>query len=254
MKWRTPACVVLLLLLIGACGRQAPEPSATATPAPLPDWSGAWMNDGSPSTIFEDCCVPGKGTAQLQPKYQAIRDRAAVVIISGQPGGDNLSTCMPDGMPGILLHGVAFEVLSTPGRVTLITENGEVRRIHTDGRPHPPAAELYTDLSGHSIGHWEGDTLVVDTVGMDTRAMVFLINNIHVTRQTHIVERMHLKHPDTLQIDTTVTDPELFRAPYAYSLSYRRGWREEDFVVGCQQNNRDLDGKTDLEPPGGERS
>jgi hypothetical protein len=249
------------LLLLGACTQRAGEPAAPPSGAAaardaawtalarLPDWSGAWVKDDAPSTIFADCCMPGKGSAPLQPRYQAIRDRAAAIIIAGKPGGDNLSTCMPDGMPGILLHGVAFEFLNTPGRVTMITENGEVRRIYTDGRAHPPADELYTDLTGHSTGHWDDDTLSVDTIGMDTRAMVFLINNIHVTRQTHILERMRLKDHQTLQIDTTVTDPELFRAPYSYSLTYARGLREDNFIVGCMQNNRDSGGKTNLNPP-----
>jgi hypothetical protein len=249
----------LLLLALAACAQRPVAPpvvtaadTRTATwsaLASLPDWSGAWIKDGAQSTTFEDCCIPGKGTARLQPKYQAIRDKAAAVIIAGKPGGDNLATCMPDGMPGILLHGVAFEFMNTPGRVTMITENGELRRIYTDGRAHPPEREWYTAMSGHSIGHWDGDTLVVDTVGMDTRAMVFLVNAIQVTRQTHIVERMKLKDHETLQIDTTITDPVLFSAPYSYSLTYVRGLREEDFTVGCMQSNRDSGNKTNLVPP-----
>jgi hypothetical protein len=252
---------VFLIVLLSACARQAGTPAkavsdvaakratAWAALASLPDWSGAWVKDGAQSTTFEDCCIPGKGTAPLQPKYQAIRDKAAAIIIAGKPGGDNLATCMPDGMPGILLHGVAFEFMHAPGRVTLVTENGELRRIYTDGRGHPPSDELYTTMTGHSTGHWEGDTLVVDTVGMDTRAMVFLVNNIKVTSQTHIVEHIRLKDHETLQIDTTITDPELFRAPYSYSLTYVRGLREEDFTVGCMQNNRDSGSSTNLIPP-----
>jgi hypothetical protein len=249
---------LLLLAVLTGCNQQAartanvvsdPRTIAWSSLAALPDWSGAWVKDGAQSTIFEDCCVPGKGHARLQPKYQAARDKAAATIVAGKPGGDNLSTCMPDGMPGILLHGVAFEFMNTPGRVTMITENGEVRRIYTDGRAHPPERELYTAMTGHSIGHWESDTLVVDTIGMDTRSMVFLVNAIRVTPQTHIVERMRLKAPDTLQIDTTISDPELFIAPYSYTLTYVRGLREEEFTVGCMQSNRDSGEKTNLVPP-----
>jgi hypothetical protein len=84
---------------------------------------------------------------------------------------------------------------------------------------------------------------------MDTRAMVFLVNNIRVTGKTHIVERIKLKDQETLQIDTTITDPELFSAPYSYSLTYVRGLREADFTVGCMQNNRDSGSSTNLVPP-----
>jgi hypothetical protein len=252
---------VTLLLLLSACAQRSGSPPTAASDAlknreaawtalaSLPDWSGAWVKDGAQSTIFADCCIPGKGTAPLQPKYQTVRDTAAAIIIAGKPGGDNLATCMPDGMPGILLHGVAFEFMHAPGRVTMVTENGEIRRIYTDGRAHPPGDELYNNMTGHSIGHWEGDTLVVDTIGMDTRAMVFLVNAIRVTRQTQILERIRLKDHETLQIDTTITDPELFSAPYRYSLTYVRGLREDDFNVGCMQNNRDSGSSTNLVPP-----
>jgi hypothetical protein len=232
--------------LISAC---ADRGNPWAAINQLPDWSGAWVKDGAQSTIFEDCCVPGRGTAPLQPKYRALRDAAAEIVAKGLPGGDNLAKCYPDGVPGILLHGVAFEFLHAPGRVTMITENGEVRRIYTDGRPHPPRDELYQSVEGHSIGRWDGDTLVVDTIGMDTRAMLFLVGNLQVTRQTQVVERMQLTDQDTLQIATTVTDPELFTAPYSYTLSYQRGLREEDFNVGCMQSNRDNGETTDLTPP-----
>jgi hypothetical protein len=239
--------------LAGCTAEKTPASDAPANPygalASLPDWSGAWIKDGAQSTIFADCCVPGQGTAPLQPEYQAIRDKAAKIIIKGLPGGDNLARCLPDGMPGILLHGVAFEFMFTPGRVTMITENGELRRIHTDGRGFPPAEELYRSTSGYSLGHWEGDTLVVETRGMHTNAMMFLVNEIKVSKQAQIHERMHLKDKDTLQVDTVIADPVVFTKPYAYSLTYVRGLREEEFVVGCMQNNRDNGSETDLTPP-----
>jgi hypothetical protein len=251
---RVAILVFALVAGVAACSPKAaplPDPrvASWSALAQLPDWSGSWIKGGAQSTTFADCCIPGQGTAPLQPKYQKIRDAAAIVIMDGKPGGDNMAKCLPDGVPGILLHGVAFEFLFTPGKVTMVLENGEIRRIYTDGRSHPPADELYTSFSGHSTGRWEGDTLVVDTVGMDTRAMVFLVNAITTTKSTQVVERMKLKDKDTLQIDTTVTDPELFTTPYSYSLTYVRGLREEDFTVGCSQNNRDNGEKTSLVPP-----
>jgi hypothetical protein len=152
-------------------------------------------------------------------------------------------------MPGILLHGLAFQFLFTPGSVTMLIEDGEVRRIHTDGRPHPSLDDLYTSPLGHSIGHWEGGTLVVDTVGIRQDAMLFFTGGVNVGRNTHIVERVFLKDKDTLRIETTIDDPEVFTQPYSYPLEFTRTLREADFDIGCKGDNRDTESTLDLTPP-----
>jgi hypothetical protein len=217
----------------------------------LPDWSGVWViSDESFRLAIGDTVgvapQSDNGRVPLQPKYLAIRNASASRKVGGAPG--NLPKCLPAGMPGVLVHPMMTEYLFTPGRVTVLFEDGEVRRIYTDGRPHPPPNELEYGFSGHSIGHWEGATLVVDTIGISPRADMFSNNDVRVTRNTHIVERIKLKDPDTLQIDTVVTDAELFTKPYVYARTYQR----TPLPVtdpSCSQSNRDNDIDVDLTVP-----
>jgi hypothetical protein len=100
-----------------------------------------------------------------------------------------MGRCLPAGPTAILAHGVLHEYLFTPGRVTMLFEDGEVRRIHTDGRTHLDLDELRQSYMGDSIAHWEGKTLVVDTIGFP-RGELFANNGIRATINTCLVERI----------------------------------------------------------------
>ena len=77
------------------------------------------------------------------------------------------ANCVPNGMPAIMTQPYPLEILFTPGKVTILIEAyAQWRQIFTDGRQHPEDPDL--TFNGHSTGHWEGDTLVVDTVGFTT--------------------------------------------------------------------------------------
>jgi len=260
---RTLLCAAIAVALLGACTRQpattdSAGPGANAssrgTQQTLPDWSGAWaLSDESflkgafPDTGYAGFGDDG-GRVPLHPKYKAVRDqsgrRSQMVAAAG-----NLPKCLPGGMPGIMQHPLMFEFLFTPGRVTLLFEDGEVRRIWTDGRSHPAPEDTQESFSGHSIGHWEGETLVVDTVGISPRADLLLGNDLRATRNTHLIERMALENKDTLRVETEVQDEELFTGPYKYTRTYVRSPLPMT-DSNCTANNRDNDQKDiDLTPP-----
>ena len=106
---------------------------------------------------------------------------------------------------------------SRPGRVTILGEGdgNRLRRIYTDGRPHP--ADPDPSFHGHSIGHWEGDTLVVDTVGLLPQAYLAVNEAVGVPNNgdMHIVERLHLQGPDTLADDLQITANKVLSSPGA---------------------------------------
>jgi hypothetical protein len=258
--------VALAIALAVACCVLAPGcQQRSAANTALPDWSGAWL--GNPMESFADFgfspTAPDKHT-QINPdddspvgrlpltrayKLELIRKRQTDQSMpGGMPSGTSMAKCIPPGMPAIMHHGSAIEFLFTPGRVTILIEDGEVRRIFTDGRAHP-APELIDDtVVGHSIGHWEGDTLVVDTIGMLPQAELFLDSGLNVTANTHIEERMHRRDTDTMQIDTVVTDPAIFTQPYRYTRLRPRS-SQETFESQCMLNNRDTADGIDLSAP-----
>jgi hypothetical protein len=233
------ATLALATLILPACApRAAAPPSPYAALAALPDWSGTWANEPESSNAgFKDCCAGDGSHIPFTPKFAEWR-RAVGRGEDVNPGGsnrNNSATCIPAGMPAVLAHPILFEFLFTPGRVTMIFNDNEIRKIDTSTTVHPPRDEIETSFLGHSIGRWEGQTLVVDTIGMDRRADIFMSNHMKAGAALRIVERMTLEAPERLRIDTTLTDPEMFTQPFSYTRYYQRV--PGDFVPGCAANN-----------------
>jgi hypothetical protein len=201
----------------------------------LPDWGGVWvLSMGRPA--------PGTAPAeQPQLKGQYLADYEAWQEDTRAHHGmvrKETSNCMPPGMPGMMGSAqYPIEFLFTPGRVTTLHEAWmQTRTIFTDGRGHPE--DLDPAVFGNSIGHWEGDTLVVDTVGIKT--ITELARGMRHSDKLHVIERIHLAkdNPDLLVDEMTMQDPEALSAPYHRTLTYRRerDWNLMEFV--CAENDR----------------
>ncbi len=106
-------------------------------------------------------------TEPLTPAYQAKRDLQIKLRAEGKQVVTSDAQCIPAGMPRMMLN-ANFEVLVRPDSLGIVTAGGgiQIRNIWTDGRKHTPEDDLFDSFSGESIGHWEGDTLVVDTIGL----------------------------------------------------------------------------------------
>ena len=236
-----------------AAAPAAMRAASRAATAKLPDWSGAWALDDA---SFAATRASSGSTAPNDPNVPKMTPQAAAYRLAngaanggqGPPGGvpNNAAKCMPDGMPGIMTAPLQFEFLFTPGRVTIIASNSEVRRIYTDGRPHPADPDF--SFEGNSIGHWEGDTLVVDTVAILPKSEMFMgfpgpVN----TERTHVVERMFRQSASKFVIDTVITNPDVLAEPFRYRRSYDYVKDMEEAL--CAENNRDFNGVIDLTPP-----
>jgi hypothetical protein len=206
----------------------------------LPELNGIWETNplGDPRGL------PIPGQLSLTPKYAAMRKE-----FQSNPDRDSpQANCVPPGMPGIMDQPYPIEILYTPGMVVLIAEAYmQVRHIFTDGRSHPDDPDL--TYNGNSIGHWDGDTLVVDSVGFVKDTPLGRNMEARHSEKMHIVERFHLKDPNTLQVNTTIDDPEAFAKPWTGTLNYARhpDWTMEEYI--CQQNNRnfvDANGKAGI--------
>ena len=188
------------------------------------------------------------GGMQLTPEYEA-RRRA---YQANAPEDNETANCLPPGMPGIMTQPYPMEFLLTPGKVTIVIEAyTQVRHIYTDGRPLP--AEPDPKFFGTSVGRWEGDTLVVESIGFSPITM--LAAGVPHSDKMRIVERFRLADPDTMVIETTITDPVALAAPYSTTSTLRRHreWTITEYI--CEENNRnsvDSTGKSgiDLTLPG----
>jgi hypothetical protein len=145
-------------------------------------------------------------------------------------------------MPSFILMTLnATEFLFTPGRVTILGEfdGNRLRRIYTDGRKHPDDPDLTFD--GHSIGHWDGGTLVVDTVALLPEVYLPLGQAIAIPNNgdMHIEERIHLVSADRLIDELVITAPHVLAEPWRISRSFVRS-RERKFDIieaSCRQGD-----------------
>jgi hypothetical protein len=199
----------------------------------LPDWGGVWVLNFPPpvSPRPEKPQLKGQYLADYQAWQHEVESKGGEVAHAG-------SYCTPPGMPGIMGVGqYPIEFLFTPGRVTTHHEAWmQWRNIYTDGRAHPD--DLDPTFQGDSIGHWEGQTLVVDTIGV--KDSVALGMGMKHSDKMHITERMHLAKddPDTLVIEMKVEDPVALAKPWLHTLSFKRSRELQLLEFECAENDR----------------
>ena len=209
-----------------------PPPTAQdwADLAKLPDWSGVW----NPKITDQDQQAktnppPWNEKAAKQAEHMAAEEKA------GRPPPIFVE-CLPEAMPSwMLVTHNAMEFLFTPGRITILGESdgNRLRRIYTDGRGHPDDPD--PTFHGHSIGHWEGDTLVVDTVGIRPQTYIAVSEAVGVPNNgdMHIIERIHLAAPDVLHDDLEVIAPHVLTKPWKTTrIFFRQRARKFDIVEG----------------------
>lgn len=221
-----------------SAGAQAPETAGQdrlaqyVVLAELPPLEGVWQPDWSMVTRLRAAEAAAPLTPEARERletFQAAKER-----------GENLQTeganCMPVGVPNAMRYPYPVEFIYSPGVVNIVIEtHSQVRRIHTDGRALPDDPDLL--FNGTSIGRWEGEALVVETIGLSPQ--ISLIEGIHPTENTRIEERIYLESPERMMIETTITDPALFTEPFKTELAYglERDWELREYI--CQENNRD---------------
>ncbi len=212
---------------------KAPTAADWTALAKLPDFTGVWE-----SAFGGGGRGRGRGRAggpppgpQLTPAYAA--KRSANVAKAAED--KETANCLPPGMPGIMGQPYPMEFLLTPGLVTIVIEAySQVRHIYTDGRPLPDDPD--PKFFGTSIGHWENGTLVAETFGFSPQTE--LAPNVPHGDKMKILERFTLDDPNTMTIETTITDPDALAAPYTTTrtLKRHRTWTIAEYI--CEQDNR----------------
>src|SRR5262249_4443535 len=214
-----------------------PPPTAQdyADLAKLPDWSGVW----NPKISDQDQQArnnppPWNGNVRKEVEKMWAEEKAGrpKLIFYG---------CFPEAHPSwMLVTHNAMEILFTPGRVTMLGESdgNRLRRIYTDGRSHPETPD--PSFHGHSIGRWEGDTLVVDTVDILPQAPLAISEAVGVPNDgdMHVTERIYLADKDILHVELEITAPNILTKPWKTTRIFFRQ-RARKFDAAEAQDHAD---------------
>lgn len=147
--------------------------------------------------------------------------------------------CLPPGGPRSMGTPYPAEVIQNRDRIIIIFEGGGHvwREIHMDGREHPEGVN--PTYFGHSVGHWEGDTLVVDTVGYNEKTWIDYNGHMH-TEQLHTIERFSRPYKEVMHYEAVIDDPGAYSEPWTvkWDINWTEGQELQDYV--CQENNKFL--------------
>jgi len=252
----------MMTLLASAAGIALAQNAlaASATPVFSTTTETAWVGigigamlpvEGSPKPVGQDPAyryipngTPGQqptqrisdiGNPNLKQWAKDIMKKDNDEVLAGKFAFTARSACQPGGVPGFdLLLGGALFILQSPREVTMIfSGNNETRHILLD-KPH--SANLKPSFYGESVGHYEGDTLVVDTIGLNAKTFLDNYRTPH-TEKLHVIERWRMiENGAKLEINLTIDDPDTFNQPFKALRQYDRVNRilAEDI---CSENN-----------------
>ncbi len=234
----------LLPIILGLAVLCPPVPSYGGEAAPAPDFDGLWRRPSfsfvppyfSLTGRFDKEVIGGLNSPILKPW-------AAEVLMANMHAGDtgrpraNMNTaCWPEGVPAV--YSISeMQILQLPDEITILyTDDQAVRHVYmNEAHLNPLARSWY----GHSVGHFEGNTLVVDTFGFHNRPEAMIDHyGTPVSDGLHIVERFYmLDDGNRLHVDFTVDDPNVFKKPWSMTMEFdaREGSLRER---RCGENNR----------------
>jgi len=219
--------------------------AATLLPAQstkTPDFTGVWGTfRAAGNTQF---APPPAGQLVLKPEYAKPYEARRALEAEANKRGEQLANsgvqCIPYGVPTMMSVAVyPVEIIQTARQMTVISEAfSEVRRIYLD-RPQAPLDDVAPGYYGRSVGHWEGDTLVVDTIGIKTTVSGY--RGMPHSEQMRITERFKLVAPDVMHDQITIDDPVVLEKPMIYTLAYRRVPNYEMVEFVCDNNREYVD-------------
>jgi hypothetical protein len=254
------ALAALLAAAVPAVAQEPTQQARTETFDKLPYWRGYWVGQNQAGTPISGIGLRNNSETQGPDSVDSLAiwgnsapwndegRRRIAEIVRTQGGRKGLGW----GYPLMMTSPTPIQFLITPEEVLIINAYNETRHIYTDGRDHPPADDLWPTVTGTSIGHWEGDTLVIETI-MVTNPNEFFQGGPPLSEEARYVERIWLEG-DKLRAEMTIEDPITLSAPWKARL----GWvRDEGFdrMIQVDWNNDRTGSEGDvntIEPPANE--
>lgn len=245
-----------LLLAAAACTKTAAPDAASAGDATaqggataanaasaLPDWSGVWV---AADTDIDISGYPTPGSANgmaldlLDTAAAPFSDRQREWMKVNVPrimAADATRRAQGWGFP-LMMEGVApMQFLVTPKETVILNFYRDIRHIYTDGRALPPAEDRWPVPWGDSIGHWDGDTLVFETVSV-RHGSVLPLPLPPLSPDARFVERLRMTAPDQLELQMTIHDPAVLTKPWDLKFQYRRAAGIDRLIHDVMENDR----------------
>ena len=207
----------------------APKGPTPRTSSGKPDLSGIWTPDATFIYNIESALKKGE-KLPLQPWAEKL---AAQRMSKDDPEAN----CLPTGVPRMAPY--PWRIVQTPTHLFFLFEGNihSYRQIFIDGRKHP--ADLDPTWYGDSIGSWDGDTMVIDTIGFNDKFWFDFAGHPH-TEQLRVVERYRRPDIGHLEFETTITDPGAYTRPFTLYGHSALEVNTELFEYICNENNQDV--------------
>jgi len=245
----TPVALLAVTLALGACSRDRADEHVAAF-ARLPDWSGVWVADGTQVNI--DGLTPTDPAAAAAPFPETMvfsqdipwndagraKVDAVMAATHGDPGINNRSGAGGWGYPLMMSGPAPMQFIVRPEVTLIVNPYRDLRLIYTDGREHLPAEEGWPPTTwGDSVGHWEADTLVIDTIGVrepdDYQGIA-----APFSAQAHYSERLRRTAPNRIEGEMVVEDPATLTKPMMVKLAYVPAANMDRMIYDTFTNNR----------------
>jgi hypothetical protein len=210
-----------IFFLYARADKKPPTGPAPRTREGKPDLSGVWY----PGPDLEPEVPP-----MLPWAEELFKKRSAKV------GDDPRAQCLPSGI--VRTHGLDLaKIVQTPTLIVMLVESSVpgVRQVFMDGRPHPP--DVQPSWLGHSVGRWEGDMLVIDTIGLNDRVWQDLSGRPQ-TEKAHIVERYRRVDLGHMELEITIDDPGAYTRPWKVRRLLELAPGEEILEYICHENHK----------------
>jgi hypothetical protein len=250
------AALIIAFALI-ACTQQPPADPRVERFAKLPNWSGIWVADGLEPGIDGFSMARPPAFALVNPEVPwndatTARIRAELAKnpeLQVRPAAGWGYPLMMDGAPPL-------QFVITPEETLIFNTYRDLRHIYTDGRAHPADEDRWPTTWGDSVGRWDGDTLVIDTVSVREPAKYFGIV-VWLSDDAHYTERLRMVAPDRIEGEMTVVDPATLTREWVVKLNYKRAAGWDRLIHDAYDNDRTgFDGDfytikpaADAEPP-----
>jgi hypothetical protein len=222
--------------------------------AALPDWTGIWMGRGdvldqSRGVVSVTSNPNARDYPPYKPEWEQAYRKFLDTVVRADKFIDPLTVGYPGGIFRMMDAVRGLQFVLRPEQVWIIYERPDVRYIYTDGRPFPPKEELWPTFEGYSVGHWEGDTLAIETrsirggIPIDRTGAAF-------SDEVHLLERIRKINDRTLQSEITIEDPVAFTGPWKVTRPYTK--RQEKYPrmenVSSLENQRNplVNGQTGI--------